>query len=139
MKPLISQLLASQLFRFAQVGAAGFVVDWLCLSFFLWLGTGFLIGRGLSYFCAATATWAMNRIWTFANTDESRVRQWARFLAANAVGGSINYGASAILAIRFPDTIGPHPIIAVAVGSLSGLIVNFGLSRRFVFGSGSTS
>ncbi len=127
----------SQLFRFAQVGAAGFLVDWLCLSLFLWLGTGFLLGRGLSYFCAATSTWAMNRIWTFAGSEEPPLRQWGRFLAANAVGGSINYGVSAFLALSLPDVIGPHPVIAVAAGSLSGLIVNFGLSRRFVFRSGS--
>jgi len=125
----------SQLLRFAQVGVAGFLVDWLCLSCFLWLGTGFFIGRALSYLCAATATWAMNRVWTFASTDRSPLRQWARFLAANAVGGGINYGVSAVLALGLPALIATFPVIAVACGSLSGMIVNFALSRRFVFGA----
>lgn len=126
----------SQLLRFAQVGVAGFLVDWLCLSLFLRLGTGFLLGRALSYLCAATASWAMNRVWTFAGTDESPLRQWAKFLAANAVGGSINYGVSALLALGLPALIAAYPVVAVACGSLSGLVVNFGLSRRFVFGTG---
>jgi len=128
----------SQFLRFAQVGVAGFVVDCACLTFFLWLGTGFFAGRGLSYLCAATATWVMNRVWTFANTNRSLLRQWEKFLSANAIGGAINYGVSAVLAIEFPYLIGPYPVLAVAAGSLSGLIVNFGLSKRFVFGLSSS-
>ncbi len=129
----------SQFLRFGQVGVAGFLVDWACLTFFLWLGTGFFAGRGLSYLCAATATWAMNRRWTFASTDRALLRQWGKFFSANAVGGAINYGVSAVLVIAFPHVVGPYPVLAVAAGSLSGLIVNFGLSKRFVFGSNSSS
>jgi putative flippase GtrA len=119
--------------RFAQVGVAGFVVDWACLTLFLWLGTGFVVGRALSYLCAATTTWLLNRLWTFASTDPLLLLQAVRFLSTNAVGGAINYGVSVLLAIGFPGMILAHPVIAVAAGALSGLAANFTLSKRFVF------
>ena len=46
--------ITAQFVRFAQVGVAGFVIDSACLTLFLWLSAGFLVGRGLSYLCAAT-------------------------------------------------------------------------------------
>ena len=76
----------------------------------------------------------MNRLWTFGGTDGPLLREWAKFVSANMAGGAINYGVSAILAIAFPGIIGHYPVLAVAAGSLSGLTVNFGLSKRFVFG-----
>jgi putative flippase GtrA len=123
----------TQFVRFAQVGVAGFVVDWSCLSFFLWAGIGFFAGRGLSYFCAATITWALNRLLTFRSTEAALLPQWAKFLSANAVGGMTNYGVSAVLAVKLPNLIELYPVVAVAAGSLSGLVVNFSVSRRFVF------
>jgi putative flippase GtrA len=124
---------SAQFVRFAQVGVGGFVVDWVCLTFFLWAGTGFFIGRGLSYLCAATTTWAFNRLWTFASDDKGALRQWAKFLSANAIGGICNYGVSVALAVAASDFIGRFPVFAVAAGSLSGLFINFSLSKRYVF------
>jgi putative flippase GtrA len=112
---------------------AGFGVDWTCLTLFLWLGTGFIVGRALSYLCAATVTWLLNRRWTFASTDHLFLRQAVRFLSANAVGGAMNYGISVALAIAFPSVFGNYSGLAVAAGSLAGLAVNFSLSKRFVF------
>src|SRR5262249_19543864 len=123
----------TQFLCFALVGVAGFVVDWLCLTFFLWTGIGFFVGRGFSYFCAATVTWALNRRLTFQSTDVALVRQWGKFLSANAAGGITNYLISVTLMITLPHLIDHYPILAVAAGSLSGLVMNFCLSKRFVF------
>jgi putative flippase GtrA len=115
------------------VGVAGFFVDWACLTLFLWLGAGFVLGRALSYLCAATVTWALNRFWTFASTDPLLLRQAVRFISANALGGAVNYGVSVMLAVTLPAVFAAHPGLAVAAGSLTGLAVNFFLSERFVF------
>ena len=119
--------------RFAQVGVAGFGVDWACLTLFLWLGAGFIAGRAISYLCAATVTWLLNRLWTFASTDPLLLRQAVRFLSANAVGGAMNYGLSVMLVVAFPSVFADYPGLAVAAGSLAGLAVNFCLSKRFAF------
>lgn len=112
---------------------AGFGVDWACLTLFLWLGAGFVVGRAISYLCAATVTWALNRVWTFASVDPHLLRQAVRFISANAVGGVMNYGVSVLLAITVPSIFAAYPGLAVAAGSLTGLLANFSLSRRFVF------
>lgn len=112
---------------------AGFGVDWACLTLFLWLGASFALGRALSFLCAATATWLLNRLWTFASSDPLLVRQFVRFLSANAVGGAMNYGVSVLLVVALPSPFGAYPGLAVAAGSLTGLAANFTLSKRFVF------
>jgi len=119
--------------RFALVGVAGFVVDWLILSSFLWLGISFLIARGLSFFCAVTTTWALNRRYTFVSNDDRLLLQWAKFVSANSFGGFLNYGSSTLLFFLQPHTISDYPIIAVAAGSLSGLTANFLISKHCVF------
>ena len=122
-----------QFARFALVGVAGFAVDSACLMVSLAMGANFFAGRGISYLSAATFTWAFNRIWTFRNTDKFYIRQWGKFISANALGGAINYGAYAALVIELPYIFATHPILAVAAGSLAGLIVNLSLSKRLVF------
>jgi putative flippase GtrA len=126
-------VISARFVRFALVGAAGFVVDSTCLMIALGLGANFLEGRGISYLTAATFTWGINRIWTFARTNDSCIRQWAKFVSANAVGGIINYCVYATMMIAVPARFTGFPVLAVAVGSGTGLLINFTLSKRFVF------
>jgi putative flippase GtrA len=123
-----------QFLSFAAVGTVGFLVDAgvLYLAMHL-LGAGLYAGRLLSYLAAATATWALNRRYTFhARRSAARGAEWARFLAANAAGGIVNYTAYALLVSTSP-LAASHPVLGVAAGSLSGLLVNFTLSRLVVF------
>ena len=125
----------AQFLRFALVGCAGFVVDAGVLSVVLWIGADHYTGRIASYLAAATFTWALNRNYTFRAQRGTRLlSEWGRFLAANAVGGVINWAAYAIL-VSVSALVFAHPVIGVAAGSLAGLVVNFTLSRRFVFGT----
>ena len=123
--------------RFAVIGALGMPVD----AGVLWLMThraGFdpYSGRVISWLCAATFTWTGNRYFTFRHTRARGVlgalREWLRFLAANAVGGLVNVGLYSTL-VRFA----PPPInnlyIALVVGVLAGLVFNFTLSKKLVF------
>lgn len=120
---------------FAAIGAAAFVVDAMLLYAFLDVGAGFYLGRLLSWAGAATFTWYLNRRLTFRSaTVEPPLRQWGRFLSTNAVGGAVNYGVY-VLAIAGVEVAREHPVLAVAAGSGAGLLLNFTLSRRFVFQS----
>jgi putative flippase GtrA len=124
-----------QFLRFAIVGAAGFVVDAGCLYLVVHeLGGGLYVGRLVSYLTAASFTWALNRRYTFGSRGADKLtREWLKFLAANAAGGLINYGVYAVL-VSASEIVSTWPVIGVAAGSLAGLIANFFLSRRFVFG-----
>jgi putative flippase GtrA len=126
-------VISGQFLRFAAVGVAGFVVDAAALYAALALGAGLYSGRIVSYLAAATATWALNRHYTFreGRTDRPAL-EWIRFLAANSVGGAVNYGTYAAMVTLLPF-VAAHPWLGVAAGSFAGLVVNFTLSRRLVF------
>ncbi len=125
----------SAFFRFGSVGVIGFAVDATTLTLMLSLGTGLYSGRACSYVAAASCTWALNRSWTFRDTSSRRARQWAQFLAVNSIGGGVNYGVYALIVSYLGGASVVLPILAVAVGSICGLAVNFLLSKRLVFGS----
>lgn len=123
----------SQFLRFAAVGVAGFVVDATVLFLVMLLGTGPFVGRVFSYFAAATFTWAANRRITFGDRSTGLMAQWARFLAVNAFGGLVNYAVYAALVLSF-ELFAAWPTFAVGFGALAGLVFNYALSRRLVFG-----
>jgi putative flippase GtrA len=126
-----------QFLRFGVVGTVGFLVDSAVLLAMMGLGLGPYGGRVVSYVAAASATFALNRAWTFrsARRDAPLARQWGRFLALNLVGFAANYGTYAALIASVP-LVAQYPVLGVAAGSLAGMFINFGLSRRFVFKSG---
>lgn len=123
-----------QFLLFSLVGVAGFFVDagtlYICS---ILLGLDPYAGRLLSYLAAATTTWQLNRRFTFPHADSSRPhRQWAKFITSNAIGGLVNYGVYAAIIANVPHT--PVTLMfAVAIGSLSGLVFNFFVSKRYVF------
>lgn len=126
-----------QFLRFGVVGTVGFLVDSAVLLGMMALGLGPYGGRVVSYIAAASATFALNRAWTFrtARRDAPVASQWGRFLALNLVGFAANYGTYAALVAGVP-LVAQYPVLGVAAGSLAGMFINFGLSRRFVFKSG---
>lgn len=126
--------LSRQLISFAVIGVIGFVVDASTLHVAMaGFGAGLYGGRIVSYLVAATTTWALNRRYTFQHRRSSeKLGEWGRFMAANAVGGLVNYGTYATLVTTHP-TAAAYPALGVAAGSLAGLAINFTLSRYLVF------
>jgi putative flippase GtrA len=124
--------------RFAIIGALGMPVDWGVLQLMVHFGTGPYFGRMISWFCAATFTWAGNRYFTFASSRArgfvATIKEWARFLAANAVGGLVNVGLYSVL-VRFSPPPFNDLTIALICGVLLGLVFNFTLSKKLVFRS----
>jgi putative flippase GtrA len=126
--------LAQEFLRFGVVGTVGFVVDTAVLYGALALGAGLYGGRALSYLTAATATWLLNRAWTFRGrgAGQKAHRQWALFVVVNLGGFVLNYGTYALL-VAFVPVVAAHPVLGVAAGSLAGMFSNFVLSRQLVF------
>ena len=125
--------LLAQVAMFATVGLAGLAVD--VATVYALRGTLGLYGAGLaSYLTAVTATFALNRAWTFrgAAPAGSLLGQWAAFLAANLVGFTLNRAAYAAL-VTWSAFCAERPVYAVAAGAVAGLGANFTLSRKLVF------
>jgi putative flippase GtrA len=122
----------TQFLRFGVVGTLGFLVD-TAVVYSLRYRLG-LLGAGLvAFVVAATANWVMNRLWTFRGQGSLPAhREWARYMATNAVGFVLNRGTYALL-VTFVAIAAEQPVLAVAAGSIAGMGVNFVLSRRLVF------
>ena len=124
-----------QFFQFGAVGVIGFFVDAGILLLLLHTThAGFYLGRVVSFLCAATVTWQLNRNITFRTCAVAHglTAEWLSFVAANSLGGLVNLGVYSALVWRFA-IFASAPAVAVAAGSLCGLVVNFELSRAYVF------
>jgi len=126
--------MAGEVFRFGVVGVIGLVVDAGVLTVGMRLGTGPWFGRVVSYLAAATATFSLNRAWTFRHADRSRplAQDWGLFLLVNLLGFACNYGTYAALISTSP-LVRHAPVLGVAAGSLAGMAGNFLMSRRYIF------
>ena len=130
---MISNPLFRQLFLFALVGAIGFVVDAGVLYAGLYAGLGYYGGRVLSYLCAASVTWALNRRWTFkTGASADHKKEWGRFVLFNLGGFAVNYGTYVACLAALPVTQ-QYPVLAVGAGSAAGLLVNFTINKYLVF------
>jgi putative flippase GtrA len=129
--PIIEQFL-----RFGVVGTAGFLMDSAVLLGMLAIGAGPYAGRLVSYLAAASLTFALNRGWTFRSAARAPVaRQWGRFVVLNLLGFAVNYGTY-VAALAAIPLAAAHPVLGVAAGSIAGMVINFVVSRRFVFSVG---
>ena len=135
MGELARRIAASRFLRFAIVGTGGFVVDEIVLA----ISTRLMhldpySGRAISFFCAVTFTWWGNRVLTFHDraAQEGLLAEWAKFFAANALGGAVNYGTYAALVAFAPKPLG-IPFVALGCGAIAGLSINFIMSHAFVF------
>jgi len=121
-----------QFMRFGTVGAAGFVVD-TSVVYGLRGAIGLYGAGAVAYLCAATFTWAFNRIWTFRGPHRHPMhRQWALFLAVNSVGFVVNRGVFALL-VTFSAFCAEYPVVAIFAGMLAGMFLNFAAARKLVF------
>lgn len=134
---LLAKLSRLPLLRFAVIGALGLPVD----AGVLWLmthrgGLDPYSGRVMSWLSAATFTWMGNRYFTFRGARArgllATVKEWLRFLAANAVGGLVNVGLYSTL-VRFAPPPIDNLYVALVLGVLAGLVFNFTLSKTMVF------
>jgi putative flippase GtrA len=122
-----------RLLRFGVGGVLGFLVDSGVLYALLAAGLGPYAARVPSFLCAATATWLVNRYWTFADRRSDRGgAEWGRYVLAMVVGGALNYAVYALLVAQ-SDLVRAWPVLGVAAGSLAGMVVNFLSSWFLVF------
>lgn len=126
-------LTTRQFLGFSLIGVAAFLVDSAVLYATLPLfAHKFAAARVLSWLCAVSFTWALNYLWTFRYRARSLPLNWLKYVAANLLGGLVNYGVS-LASVALSPLARAHPIVAVALGSLAGLFFNFVTSKALVF------
>lgn len=126
--------LVRQLVPFTFIGAIGFCIDGglLVLGHDL-LGLDWAVARLPSFTVAATATWLLNRRFTFAaRAGSGELTEWRNYLAVNIGGALINLGTFLVL-IRFAPLLHDRPVATLAISAAVALASNFLGSRHFVF------
>jgi putative flippase GtrA len=120
--------------KYLGLGGIAFAIDALVFQGAVsLLGASPYIARVASFVVATTAAWLMNRTFTFHDAENIRPElQWAKFFAANIVGGVVNYLMFALTLAVLPLTR-VYPVLALAVGSLSGVAFNYTAYKRYVF------
>jgi putative flippase GtrA len=135
--------LGAQFFRFCLVGCAGLLVDMAALYAASHL-LDWYSARALSFVAAATATWLLNRSFTFAPTSHhgqtpsrSVWSEYLQYMTSMLGGALLNYSvyAAFVTWVQHPWS----PYMGVAAGSIAGLSVNFFLARQVVFKARKTS
>lgn len=125
---------ASEIVQFAMVGSSGLVID---ISVFLFLeiamGINHYLARGMSFFCAASSNWLLNRLFTFSYRQKtSKLPQWTKFTISSLTSFSINFG-SYVLLTKFLPFFSQHYLLALLTGVALGFGANFMLSHWLIF------
>ena len=126
--------ISRQFLQFFIAGLAGFIVD-VAVLYLLAPVLGWYGARLLSFLTAATATWRLNRRYTFRSTSAGNTENWwaeyAKYLFSMIAGGLVNYATYSFVLYRF-DVPGA-PLLGVTAGSSLGLVFNFFAARSWVF------
>lgn len=129
-----------QFIGFCAVGSAGLVVDVAMLAIARG-ALGVYGARAVSFLAAATATWLLNRRFTFSEKRDRKshgiVGEYAHYLGIMATGGAVNYGTYSVLALNLDQS--PWALSAyVAIGSFAGLAVNYLGASRWLYRTSTT-
>jgi putative flippase GtrA len=134
----VNRAFIDQVARFLVVGTLGFAIDGGLLYLLVRIGVDPYLARAFSFPPAVTATWYLNRVWTFAARRGIVRQQYARYLAVQIIGALSNYGVyAAILSLGHRSAEGA--LAAFAAGSIAGLVINFAGARALVFVAGSSA
>ena len=122
---------------FALVGVVGFLIDAGLLAAQVHLfGVGPYTARLGSFTAAVTATWWLNRRHTFRELGRySAGKEYRRYIGVQILGALTNLGTYAAVLILFP-WFASYPVLALAIGAVPGLAVNYIFGRLFVFPGG---
>ena len=119
---------------FAAAGVAGLGVD-VGVLYLAAPVLGWYLARVLSFIAAATATWALNRRYTFTarHSGVSMAREYLGYLLTMLGGAFVNYGVYVLVLHAFSGVW--VPALGVALGSCAGLVLNFLSARHLIFKS----
>lgn len=123
----------SQLVQFCLVGASGMLVDLAYYSLLLQNGLRVSLARGLAILVAMSWNFSLNNRITFAQaTDAGLVSRYAKFIGSCAFGGVLSWAIAVAVPTLIPWFAG-HLLLAALAGIAVGTLVNFELSRKWVF------
>jgi putative flippase GtrA len=119
---------------FCVSGVLAFIVDAGVLQLLItFAGLDPYSARIGSFLCAVTTTWLFNRHITFRHGSGLPLhREWLLYVSTQLGGFAFNYAVYAALVFFLP-LAREWPVLAVAAGSVAGLVVNYAAAKGLVF------
>lgn len=128
----VASLLQHRFVRFTIVGGVGFMIEAALLTWFASVpGLGAVKGRAISFPIAVATTWWLNRTLTFQSQNNPH-REGARYFLVQSLGAVANLGVFMVLVSVF-SYLRSVPVVPLFVAAIFGLLVNFTLSKKYVF------
>jgi len=124
----------SQFFKFCVTGGLGTLTN--LLIFFILADKIYLPEIPVSVVCflvAGTQNYIINQKWSFSGNIHGAplsIKKWLAFLCASLLGLAVNIAAMAAILSYF---ILPYKFIAQAAGIVGRMLINFIVSKHFVF------
>lgn len=124
-----------QVFRYLQVGFAGFVADICVLALLIYAmgfgetDTGLVGSRVVSFLAAISVTFLLNAGYTFGSSV--RGSSFTGYVLIQSLGAAINLGTYTVLVLYGP--LNQAPLVALVIGSAAATTSNFFLVRKFVY------
>lgn len=126
-------LFRHELCRFIVVGGIGFCIDGGLLTILLKFGWDVISARSLSFLLAVSATWLLNRLWTFKFKKIISIhREYVYYFGTQALGAIINLSIFFVL-IKIYPLFRDAPLIPLAFGAAVSLVFNYTASKITVF------
>lgn len=130
-------MISIKFYRFAVVGAFGFLVDGGLLIWLLSFGFDIYLARSVSFLSAVTFTWVLNRSWTFHRVVTThKTENYVKYFMIQGSGAAINMALFFVFILMIPKLI-EFPLLPLALGAAVSLVWNYYLSQQLVFKSNS--
>ena len=134
--PILQYKFLRRVTLFVLVGGIGFLIDGGLVTLLVEIiNLDPYISRVMSFPCAISTTWYLNRRWTFsANASVRKTAEYTRYVVIQIIGAGINLAIYGLLIANIPS-LAVHAILPLAAGSLIAMTFNFLGSQFFVFRS----
>jgi putative flippase GtrA len=133
---IISEFFNIQFMKFILVGFLNTVVDFgilnlLMVIFRVYAGWPFSLFKTISFSCAVTNSYFLNKFWTFQKEDKAKIQEFSRFLVISIIALLTNVSLASLLVNKIGPQFNISPILwanlsAIAAVGITTLINFFG-------------
>jgi len=133
---IISEFFNIQFMKFILVGFLNTAVDFgilnlLMVIFRVYAGWPFSLFKAISFSCAVTNSYFLNKFWTFQKEDKAKIQEFSKFLIISIIALLINVSLSSFLVNKIGPQFNISPILwanlsAIAAVGITTLINFFG-------------
>jgi putative flippase GtrA len=139
---IISEFFNIQFMKFILVGFLNTAVDFgilnlLMVIFRVYAGWSFSLFKAISFSCAVTNSYFLNKFWTFQKEDKAKIQEFSKFLIISIIALLINVSLSSFLVNKIGPQFNISPILWANLSALVTvgvtILINFFGYKYLVF------